>query len=192
VYGINNQQTARVCGPQKQCYDTTTGVCLNGTTVCPGLDAQLCGSQCYNTSSEVCINGNVQCINSCNGTCYSNSQYCYNNTFICNVGQSVCNIQTSNSLSYYPLGLTCYNSTQYMCSNSTLCAYQYSCGNQCYSSYQSACVNNETICINSLYNVYGINNQQTARVCGPQKQCYDTTTGVCLNGTTVCPGLDAQ
>ncbi|CAF1129700.1 unnamed protein product [Adineta steineri] len=75
-----------------------------------------------------------------------------------------------------------------MCSNATLCAYQYSCGNQCYSNYQSACVNNETICINSLYNVYGINYQQTARVCGPQKQCYDITTGVCLdyNNGTVC------
>ncbi|CAF1530802.1 unnamed protein product, partial [Adineta steineri] len=64
----------------------------------------------------------------------------------------------------------------------------FSCGNQCYSSYQSECVNNETICINSRYFVYDTISQQTARVCGPQKQCYDITTDVCLdyNNGTVC------
>ena len=182
--------TARVCGPQKDCYDNTTGVCLNGSTVCPGLNAQLCGSTCYNTSSAVCVNGTVQCINSCNGTCYSNNQYCYNNTLICNNGESVCDVRGYAPMSPYSSGRVCYNPSQMTCWNHTICSRQYSCGSRCYTAFNSACVNNETICQGSQYWIpYYF---PTARVCGPQKQCYDNMTGVCLNGSTVCLGLDAQ
>ena len=189
-YAWWSNSNAQVCGPQKKCYDNSTSVCLNRNTVCAGLDAQLCGSQCYNTSSAVCTNGNVRCINSCNGTCYSNAQYCYNNTMICNNGELVCDVQRYNSIQWFPYGLSCYNSSQMKCSNKTLCINQYSCGSQCYSNYNSACVSNETICQGPRYFVWATN--PNAQVCGSQKKCYDNSRSVCLNGSTVCAGLDAQ
>jgi hypothetical protein len=185
-YNIWSQNpTARVCGPQKQCYDNATGVCLNGNTVCQGLDAQLCGSTCYNASSAVCVNGTVRCINSCNGTCYSSTQYCYNNTLVCNNGDSVCDVRNYGSMSLYTFGLTCYNSSQTTCWNQTLCWKQYTCGSRCYTNFNSACVNNATICQGNQYSLGSPN--PNARVCGPQKQCYDSSTSVCIdNNGTVC------
>ena len=176
---------AQVCGPQKKCYDNSTSVCLNGNTVCAGLNAQLCGSQCYNTSSAVCTKGNVRCIHSCNGTCYSTAQYCYNNTMICKNGELICDVQNYNYMEWFPYGLRCYNSSQMKCSNKTLCAKQYSCGSQCYSDYNSACVNNETICQGPQFYIWSSN--PNAQVCGSQKKCYDNSSSMCMdNNGTVC------
>ncbi|CAF2103954.1 unnamed protein product [Rotaria magnacalcarata] len=181
-YYANN---VNLCGPQQICYDNTTSVCLNGTTVCPGLNGRLCGATCYNPNSQTCTNGTIRCINSCNGTCYSNSQYCYNNTQVCNNGEAVCNVK-SYLFSYFPTNLTCYNSSQLVCSNNRLCYPQYSCGTQCLADTNSVCVNNRTICTGfNFWSYYYTNN---VNLCGPQQVCYDNTTSVCLgvNGT-VCP-----
>ena len=160
--------------------------------ICPA-GQQSCGTTgCYDPNIQGCVtNGSrIQCINSCNGTCYSNNQYCYNNTLICNNGESICDIRNYGPMIWYSVGLTCYNSSQMMCSNQSMCWKGYSCGSRCYTVYNSACVNNETICQGNQY--YAGSQNPTARVCGPQKQCYDNATGVCLNGSTVCQGLDAQ
>ncbi|UJR16680.1 hypothetical protein I4U23_003580 [Adineta vaga] len=178
-----------ICGPQKTCYDNTTSVCLNGTTVCEGLNARFCGSNCYTPDTQICTNGIVRCINSCNGTCYSNSQYCYNNTKVCNNGESVCNVKTYFSFSSTPsLGLNCYNSSQLICGNDTLCAPQYACGTQCLREYNSTCASNRTLCSGFYYwNYYPYSNRYVD-VCGSQRKCYDNTTSVCFSeNSTVCP-----
>ena len=175
------------CGPQQTCYDNTTSVCLNRTTVCQGLNARLCGTNCFNTDTQICTNGTVQCINSCNGTCYSNSQYCYNNTTVCNNGESVCDVKTNSYFSSFPLGATCYNSSQYICGNNTLCYTQYSCGTQCLLDYNSVCANNRTVCSGFYFWNYYYSNRYLD-TCGPQQTCYDNTTSICLDSNgTVCP-----
>ena len=157
------------------------------STVCP--TGQLpCGTNgCYDPTIQGCANsGNtIQCINSCNGTCYSNNQYCHNNTLVCNNGESVCDVRNYGAFSWYPFGLTCYNSSQMTCWNQSMCPKQYSCGSRCHLSYNSACVNNETICQGNYY--YVLSPNVNARVCGPQKQCYDNSTSVCMdNNGTIC------
>ena len=182
-----------LCGPQQQCYDNTASVCLNETTVCQGLNAQLCGTDCFNPDSQTCIDGTIQCINSCNGTCYSNSQYCYNNTQICNNGESVCDVKQYSFSTGFPPGLTCYNPSQYICSKDILCSPPYTCGAQCLTEYPYlvCAIDNQTICHGFYFwNYYNTN--RYLGVCGPQQQCYDNTASVCLNETTVCEGLNAQ
>ena len=92
--------------------------------VCPS-GQQPCGSiGCYDPSTQGCTSGgthSIQCINSCNGTCYSNAQYCHNNTKVCNNGELVCDVQNYNFLSWFQYGLTCYNSSQMKCSNNPVC-----------------------------------------------------------------------
>jgi hypothetical protein len=158
--------------------------------VCP-TGQQPCGSiGCYDPTIQGCSNTNItiKCINSCNGTCYSNSQYCYNNTKVCNNGELICNVTTNGYFSYSSLGLTCYNPSQYVCSNNTLCSSQYSCGTQCLVDYISACANNETICSGFYFWDYYYYSNRYLNVCGPQQQCYDNTTSVCLgNNDTLCP-----
>jgi hypothetical protein len=177
-----------VCGPQQQCYDNTTTVCVHKTTICPGLNARLCGTKCFNPDTQTCTNGTIRCVNSCNGTCYSNSQYCYNNIKVCNNGELICNATTNGYFSYSSSGLTCYNSSQYVCSNNTLCSSQYSCGTQCLVDYNSACANNQTICSGFYYYNYNYYSNRYLSVCGPQQQCYDNTANVCLgNNDTLCP-----
>ncbi|CAF1265017.1 unnamed protein product [Adineta steineri] len=180
-----------VCGPNQTCYDNSTSVCLNQTTVCPGINSRLCGSNCYNPDTQICGNGTIRCINSCNGTCYSNSQYCYNNTKVCSTGESVCNVKYSGGFSSYSLGLTCYNSSLSKCYNNTLCNTQYACGTQCLTDYYSSCANNRTICSGFYYYSYYYNNP-AVMVCGPNQTCYDNSTSVCLNQTTVCSGLNSR
>ena len=108
-------RTLAVCGRQQTCYDRNASVCLNGTTICPALNARLCGSTCFNPDLQTCSSGIVRCNKSCNGTCYSNSQYCYNNTKVCNNNQSVCDIKNYNPFNYVPYGLTCYNASEQVC-----------------------------------------------------------------------------
>ena len=185
---LSAQGNISVCGPQQQCYDTRTSVCLGGLLVCDGLNARFCGGKCFNPNTQACIAGNVRCINSCNGTCYSNSNYCYNNTKICNNDQLVCDVQINNSLSNFPLGLTCYNSSDFICVSNTLCYQGYLCGTQCLNHSNSVCANdNQTICHGfSIWSPHW-HGPNYVSVCGPKKQCYDSRTSVCLNNSTVCP-----
>ncbi len=192
-YYPNTNTSVGLCGPQQQCYDNTTSVCLNGTTICQGLNSKLCGTNCFNPDTQVCTNGNIQCINnSCNGICYSNSQYCYNNTIICNNGELVCDVENYSPGTSVLFGSTCYNSSQSSCRSNTLCYPEYSCGTQCLHSSTAVCVNNQTICYEfSFFSYYPYTNT-TVGICGPQQQCYDNTTSVCLNGNTVCQGLNSK
>jgi hypothetical protein len=182
-----------LCGPQQLCYDNTTSVCLNGTTVCQGLNSELCGTNCFNPDTQVCANGNIQCIyNSCNDTCYPNSQYCYNNTIICNNGELVCDVEYDSLFLWFPLGPTCYNPSELICDDNTLCEPAYSCGTQCLRNFTTVCVNNETICYGfDFFSYYPVTNRSIS-LCGPQQLCYDNTTSVCLNETTVCQGLNSE
>ena len=176
-----------LCGPQQQCFDNTTSVCLNGTTLCEGLNAQLCGTNCWNSELQTCVNDTVQCLNACNGTCYSSSQYCYNNTKICNKNELVCDVTKDNYFSSRSLGLHCYNSSQLICYNGTLCSSQYLCGSQCLTESNSACAKNKTICYGFYYGSYNRNGRYLD-VCGPQQKCYDNSTSVCLgNDGILCP-----
>ena len=178
-----------VCGPQHQCYDTRTSICLGGIVACEGLNAQFCGGKCVNPSTQTCIAGNVRCINSCNGTCYSNSQYCHNNTKVCNSDQLVCDVKTNSSLTPVPLGLTCYDPTRFNCSGDTLCYSQYACGTQCLSDYNSSCASDgQTICSGFNLWAYLWYGSYYLNVCGGQKRCYDNRTSFCMdNNGTVCP-----
>lgn len=185
----------KVCGPQKQCYDSKTSICVSGTTVCSHSDTQLCGTGCYNPNTQICVNGTAQCQNSCNGICYSNSQYCYNNTLICNNTELVCDIKTASYFFYrppwessgVPYGLTCYDPSLLNCYNNSICYDAQVCGTECIIDQYSICLNNQAICNPEYYPRSAIIN-----ICGPQQQCYDSTTSVCLNETTVCEGLNAQ
>ena len=181
-----------VCGPQQQCYDKTQSVCLNETTVCQGGNAQLCDVECFNPDLQICISGTVQCLNSCNGACYSNTQFCYNDVKICNNDQLVCDIQYYNAAQWFPLGPSCYNPSQYSCYNNTLCQNYLTCGTQCITDYNAACANNQTICngFDPWWYYYYYNDRLD--VCGPQQQCYDNTLSVCVSETTVCHGMNAQ
>ncbi|CAF4319126.1 unnamed protein product, partial [Adineta steineri] len=156
-------------------------------TVCQGLSSQACGGTCYDPTIQMCVNDTITCINSCNGICYTSSQYCYNDTKICNIGDSVCNVQNYNAFLWEGYGPICYNASQLYCINNTLCQSPYTCGSQCLTSAWSICVNNETICQGFYY--YSSNIQ----VCNRQQGlCYDNTTSVCLNSSTVCQGLNSQ
>lgn len=187
-FGISPKMN--VCGPQQQCYDEKKSVCLNGTTVCEGLDAQLCGTNCFRADRQTCINGTVQCLNSCNGTCYPNSQYCFKNATICNNSQSGCDVKTSNDflgdngrilIEFAPFGPTCYDSSVLNCLNDSLCYDAQVCGTQCLNDQYSVCVNNETICYGFFYE------HPYNKVCGPQQKCYDSSINVCLGDGIVCP-----
>ncbi|CAF1312669.1 unnamed protein product [Adineta steineri] len=175
-----------VCGPNQTCYDNSTSVCLNQTTVCSGLNSRLCGSNCYNPDIQVCGNGTIRCLNSCNGTCYSNSQYCYNNTKVCSTGESVCNVKYTGGYSSYSLGLTCYNPSLSKCYNNTLCNTQYACGTQCLTDYYSSCANNQTICSGFYYYSYYPYGNTAVMVCGPNQTCYDNSASVCIGNGTLC------
>ena len=179
-----------VCGPQKQCYDTRRSVCLNETTVCQGLSAQLCNGSCYNLDRQSCIDGTIRCIHSCNGSCYSSSQYCYNDTKICNVGELVCDVNNSYSyIDWHASGLTCYNSTYYICLNHSICSLSWKCGDQCITDSDIVCANdNRTLCYGlGSWWAYGYASEFIG-VCGSQRQCYDIRRSACLgeNGI-VCP-----
>lgn len=194
-----------VCGPQLQCYNTSTSVCVGGTTVCEGLNAQLCDATCFNSKTQICTNGAVTCRNSCNGSCYANDQYCYNDVKVCNSNELVCDIETYNEFSllpptepfglewsvpWPPSGLTCYDPSKYSCYNNSLCLKKYKCGQACLISYYSACVNNETICDDFSFDIN--KEKENILLCGPQKQCYDRRQSVCLNRTTVCDRLNSK
>jgi hypothetical protein len=178
-----------LCGPQQLCYDTSTSICLNGTTVCQGLNSKLCGTNCFNPDIQVCTNGNIQCINnSCNGICYLNSQYCYNNTTICNNGELVCDVNYYSPFSSSTLSPTCYDSSELSCNNNTLCDPTYSCGTQCLHNLTAVCVNNQTICYGFDFSNYYPYTNVYIGLCGPQQRCYDTATSICFdNSSTVCP-----
>ena len=154
------------------------------TITCP-TGQRLCGSAgCYDPAKQGCENGgtSIRCINnSCNGTCYSNSQFCYNNTKICNNNESVCIVKGYNYFLRSPYGANCYNASRLNCFNNTLCYHRYSCGAQCMTNYYTVCVNNETLCPGFYYWNRNVN------ICGSRKQCYDNATSVCVNGTTLCP-----
>ncbi|CAF1591301.1 unnamed protein product, partial [Adineta steineri] len=85
AFDISTQQTARVCGPQKQCYDTTTSVCLdyNNGTVCT-IGSQLCSGACYNPQSQYCTGGN-------------NTIYCQSNpsSSLCSVTSTTTTLTTT-------------------------------------------------------------------------------------------------
>ena len=179
-----------LCGPQQKCYDATRNVCLNETIVCEGLNAQLCGTTCFNPDTYACIDGNVQCINLCNGSCYSSSQYCYNDAIICKNDQSACDVKYSDGFSYSSLGPICYDPSQYTCFSNTLCPTSFACGTQCSSNYYSTCVNNQTFCEYNPSEYYSATEQLDS--CGPQQQCYDVRESVCVNGTTVCSKSDTE
>ena len=97
---------------------------------------------------------------------------------------------------YFSFNLTCYNSSQFVCSNNTLCYPQYACGSRCLTDYNSVRVNKLTICsaFNSFNYYY---TDRYVNVCGLRETCYDNTTHVCLgsNGTVcsigsqLCSGL---
>ena len=145
---------------------------------------QRCGlAGCYNPTTQVCMNGttSLECIYSCNGTCYSNAQHCYNNTKVCNNGEGICDIQ-SYVYEWFPYTLTCYNHSQYVCDNKTMCSRYYSCGTKC-GGYYDRCVNNQTMCPGFYYWNTNVN------VCGTAKTCYDNSSHTCLdhNNGTVCP-----
>lgn len=182
-----------VCGPEQQCYNIRTSVCLGGITLCDGLNARFCGGKCFDPNTQTCIAGNIQCINSCNGTCYSNSQYCYNNTKVCDNGELVCDVKSNNSFTSSPLGLVCYNHDEFICSRGTLCYPRYTCGGQCLNDTYSACANdNRTICYGFSYWSYSWYENIYLHVCGLENQCYDNRTSVCMNNNgTVCP-IDSQ
>ena len=168
-----------LCGPRMTCYDNTTQICLNNSIVCSRSQSELCGTICFDPTKQVCINGTVRCLNSCNGTCFSNSSFCYDNKIICNKNESVCNV-TKQSISFYgSSGLTCYNPSSMICSNGALCYRYYSCGAECLN-YDTACVNNETICRGFYYGNLNV------ELCGPRMTCYDNTTQICLNNSIVC------
>ena len=186
-------RTLAVCGRQQTCYDRNASVCLNGTTICPALNARLCGSTCFNPDLQTCSSGIVRCNKSCNGTCYSNSQYCYNNTKVCNNNQSVCDIKNYNPFNYVPYGLTCYNASEQVCWNNTLCDPYSACGTKCIADYSMACANNQTLCPGfNFYDYHDYYSTRTLAVCGRQQTCYDRNASVCLNGTTICPALNAR
>ena len=174
-------RNVNLCGSKQQCYDNRTSVCVNRTTACPKSHSRLCGEECWNPEEANCVNGTIQCINSCNGTCYSNSQFCYNNTKICNNNESVCVVKGYNYLWRSPHGANCYNSSQLNCINNTLCQDRYLCGTQCMTNYYTACVNNQTLCPGFYYYNRNVN------LCGSKQQCYDNRTSVCVNRTTACP-----
>ncbi|CAF1630556.1 unnamed protein product, partial [Adineta ricciae] len=117
--------------------------CPNGQLACGTVG-------CYDPNTQGCSasGSNIQCINSCNGICYSSSQYCYNNTKVCNIEESVCNVKTYTYFQSYPIGLNCYNSSQLTCGNDTLCSPLYACGhNKCYDNATSICFSeNSTVC----------------------------------------------
>ena len=186
-YGFNNDNLD-VCGPQQQCYDKRVSVCLDETTVCQGMNAQLCGTECFNPDLQICVNDVVQCLNSCNGACYSNAQYCYNDAIICNNDELVCEIQNSVAPYWFPLGLKCYDPSQYSCYSNTLCENYLSCGTQCVNDYNTACANNQTHCPGFDAWSYYTFNHDNLDVCGPQEQCYDKTASVCFDDSgTICP-----
>ena len=99
---------------------------------------------------------------------------------MCNNGEAVCNATAPLWPYYTAPGLTCYNSSQSVCSNNSLCDRYYSCGSQCLPTYYTACANNQTIC--SGFYQWNTN----VKTCGSQQQCYDVTNSTCVNGTTVC------
>ena len=150
---------------------------------CP-TGQRLCGSVgCYDPAIQGCENGgtSIQCINSCNGICYSNSQFCYNNTKICNNHESVCIVKGYNYLTFSWPGVNCYNPSQLYCLNHTLCEHRLLCGAQCITNYSTTCVNNQTLCPGFFHWNRNVN------LCGSKQRCYDNRTSVCVNGTTVCP-----
>ena len=80
------QDRLDVCGPQEQCYEKTVSVCLNGATVCQGMNAQLCGTECFYPDIQICVNDTITCRNPCNvqssasPICYDPSTHgCYDN-----------------------------------------------------------------------------------------------------------------
>ena len=167
-------ETLAVCGRQQTCYDRNASVCLNGTTICPALNARLCGSTCFNPDLQTCSSGRVRCNKSCNGTCYSNSQYCYNNRKVCNNNESVCDIKNYNPFNYVPYGLTCYNASEQVCWNNTLCDPYSACGTKCIADYSMACANNQTLCPGfNFYDYHDYYSTRTLAVCGRQQTCYD-------------------
>lgn len=182
-------QYVNLCGPQKQCYESDKEICLGRNTVCSRQYPRLCGKTCFNPNLQICVNRTVQCINSCNGTCYLSSQYCYKNSKICNKGESVCNVIRSNLASWHRDGLICYNPSQQSCLNNDLCYLDDICGTRC-RIIDSICINNETICPYGVWT--NVNSLEHVSICGPQKTCYDARKAVCLNGTTICEGLNAQ
>ena len=157
--------------------------------ICP--DGQLeCGSVgCYDPTIQGCIenNGGLECLNSCNGACYSNAQYCYNNKIICNSNQLVCDIESLTNP-------TCYDPGRYGCYNNGICEHYLSCGAQCVNDYYIACANNQTLCPGFDAWDYYVDVDFVGRLdtCGPQQNCYDKALSVCLNGTTICQGTNAQ
>ena len=180
--GFGYWSNVNVCGTQQICYDTGALVCLDDNgTFCPLSHPQLCGTDCYNPSSEICVNDSIQCINSCNGVCYPDSQYCYNNTIICNNGELVCDVQIYSQYDGSSPGYHCYDASQMNCYNNTLCRPEWSCGAACFITYPSKCANNEIICI-------GFGYWSNVNVCGTQQICYDTGAHVCLDDNgTLCP-----
>lgn len=185
--GYDAHRYIGICGPQKQCYFTTSHVCLNRNTVCQ-QSQELCGGTCYTRIYQNCVNGTVQCRNSCNGTCYLDHQYCYNNSIICKKGQSVCDLKDYWYPDVISIGLACYDPSSTICYNNELCDPYYLCGTRC-GSYYSICINDTLCTLNSLFD--GSPSEQMD-ICGPQQQCYDARESVCLNGTIVCDGLNAQ
>lgn len=186
-FSFGDPSDVSICGPEKQCYYKSLSVCLNGATICHRPNTQLCDTKCFNSDIEVCIDGNVQCANSCNGICYSKSQYCYNNTKICNNEESVCDVKKTSYFSWHSVGLHCYDPTQQSCLNGTLCYNEHLCGSQCLVDSNSACAKNQTICYGFDHYYYS-GGRGYLDLCGPQEQCYDNATTVCLGSKgTICP-----
>lgn len=182
----NRSGDLNVCGPQKECYDKTENVCLNGTIICNGLNAQLCGTSCSSPELHICVNDTIQCLNSCRGTCHSSSQYCYNDTKICNNDQSVCHVTKYSVFLFQPLGHICYNTSQLNCHDGVLCSNDTFCGSQCLTARYSACTKDETICYG--FDDWNLNpGRRYLDACGPEQKCYDSATSVCLGDSAVCP-----
>ena len=186
-----------VCGPQQQCYDKAGGVCLGDNGIICPIGNQLCSELCYNPDLQICANDTLQCLNSCNGTCYWNTQFCYNNTLICNNNDLVCDIQYYSASDGFSTRPACYDPSWVTCLNTTLCLNYLTCGTQCITDYNSACANNQTICPGYDAHLYYDFYKDRLDVCGPQQQCYDKAGGVCLGdngiicpiGNQLCSGL---
>ncbi|CAF0935611.1 unnamed protein product [Adineta ricciae] len=109
-----------------------------------------CGSVgCYDPNTQGCSGGGstIQCINSCNGICYSNLQDCYNNTKI--IIPSVLNNQKVN---VSESERKCYDNTTQVCfsENSTICPIgNQLCSDICYNPQSQYCIggNNTIFCL---------------------------------------------
>ena len=170
-----------VCGPQQQCYDNRQSVCLGGTTVCPGLNAQLCGTECYNPDIQACVNDIVQCLNPCHVES-SPDPICYNPSTHGCFDNEVCE-------RHLACGGHCVNDPYTACAhNQTRCPgffawgyYTYFsdkldvCGpqQQCYDNRQSVCLGGTTVCP-------GLN----AQLCGTE--CYNPDIQACVNDIVQC------